>query len=139
MSTRADDARDPRIQAIRGRASGLSRRRRHRRRDFLIRQARRRGLSYRELGRRFRVSHVMAWKVCRRRWLYDRPWIEHPRGPRKRALTEPVSMTGRVLKWLRIETESGIWCFPMVGDYAREAFLDRAFRRSRDALVTITH
>lgn len=135
---RVADARDPTIQAIRGRISGVARRRRNRARDRCIRQARRRGLSYRELGRRFRVSHVMAWKVCNRGWIMDRPFIPHPRGRRRQVLTEPGAAKGRTLRWIRVETDSGISCFPMIGDYAREEFFDRVFRLSRSATISMS-
>ena len=86
------DSQDPDIQALRGKMSGKAKRRRQSRRDYLIRCARRRGLTFRELGRRFGISHVMAWKVCNRRWMANRPWIHHPRGP---ALTQPVARQRR--------------------------------------------
>ena len=118
------DARDPRIQAIRGRASGVARRRRTRRRDYMIRQARRRGLSYRKLGRRFGLSHERCRQICNRKWIVERPWITHPR-------PYPSEGRHRIGKRFGVSSEPGIAFRKRV--LCRERMRRIRSQRARDA------
>lgn len=69
------------IQRIRGRMSGVARRKRTRVRDRLIRQARKRGLSLRKIAARFGLALSTVHYICRGRgWMMKRPFLRHPGG-----------------------------------------------------------
>ena len=77
------DARSP-VQAIRGRASGVARRRRTERRDRAIRRmVNVDGETYSEVARRFGLHRTTVMRIARtREHLVRREWIEHPDGDR---------------------------------------------------------
>ena len=73
-------------QAVRGRMSGVARRARTAERDRKIRYWYRRGMSARQVGRRFGVSHSQVIRIAGarrdncpgRKHLFSRPFIYHP-------------------------------------------------------------
>ena len=80
------DAEFSQAQAVRGRMSGVARRARTAERDRKIRYWYRRGMSARDVGRRFGISHAQIIRIAGprrdncpgRKRLYSRPFICHP-------------------------------------------------------------
>lgn len=84
-----------RAQRIRGRKSGVVRRRRTAARDRRIRQLRREGWSLRRLGAEFNLHHsTIAYIVKGRQWMMRRPFLRHPHACRTNQFAQqrgPVS------------------------------------------------
>ena len=112
------------IQRIRGRMSGVSRRKRTRKRDELIRQARKRGLSLRKIAARFGLALSTVHYICRgRAWMMKRPFLRHPGVRRGGRSMNQLRKQGRPLV-SRDSIEESVVLYPFERERVRASWTD---------------